>query len=72
MWISFTVWAKVSQLSYSFNRDGGLSVFGHSIMQRMEKIGMAVNVSHSDDRTTLDALETEIKPVASRMRRVAL
>ena len=39
------------------NRDGGLSVFGASIQQRMEKVGMAVDVSHCGDQTTLDALD---------------
>jgi len=57
---------RISQLTYNFNnrigsgfleqRDGGLSVFGLSIMKRMEKIGMGVNLSHCGDQTTLDAL----------------
>ena len=37
-------------------RDGGLSVFGLSIMERMQQVGMAVDVSHCGDQTTLDAL----------------
>jgi len=64
---------RVSQLTYNFNnrigsgfleeRDGGLSVFGQSIMQRMQQVGMAVDVSHCGDQTTLDALDTAKKPV---------
>ena len=63
----------MSQLTYNFNnkigsgfleqRDGGLSVFGLSIMKRMEQVGMAVDVSHCGDQTTLDALAAATKPV---------
>ena len=64
---------RISQLTYNLNnrigsgflerRDGGLSVFGESIMKRMEEVGMAVDVSHCADQTTLDALEAAKKPV---------
>ena len=69
----FGLGQRISQLTYNFNnrigsgfleeRDGGLSVFGHSIMQRMERVGMAVDVSHCGDQTTLDALAAATKPV---------
>lgn len=69
----FGLGQRISQLTYNFNnrigsgflerRDGGLSVFGMSIMKRMEEIGMAVDVSHCADQTTLDALEAATKPV---------
>ncbi len=64
---------RISQLTYNFNnrigsgfleaRDGGLSVFGLSIMERMQQVGMAVDVSHCADQTTLDALATAKRPV---------
>lgn len=64
---------RLSQLTYNFNnrigsgfleqRDGGLSVFGLSIMKRMEKVGMAVDLSHCADQTTLDALDAATRPV---------
>ncbi len=64
---------RISQLTYNFNnrigsgfleeRDGGLSVFGLSIMERMQQIGMAVDVSHCGDQTTTDALAAAKKPV---------
>lgn len=44
--------------------DGGLSDFGASIITRMNKIGMLVDVSHSGDQTTLDAIELSAKPIA--------
>jgi membrane dipeptidase len=69
----FGLGQRISQLTYNFNnrigsgfleeRDGGLSVFGLSIMERMQQIGMAVDVSHCGDQTTLDALHAAKKPV---------
>jgi membrane dipeptidase len=69
----FGLGQRISQLTYNFNnrigsgflerRDGGLSVFGLSIMKRMEAVGMGVDVSHCGDQTTLDALEAAAKPV---------
>jgi membrane dipeptidase len=44
-------------------RDDGLSDFGVAIVERMNKVGMAVDVSHCGDRTTLDAFEVSKKPV---------
>src|SRR4029077_19042344 len=69
----FGLGQRISQLTYNFNnrigsgfleqRDGGLSVFGLSIMERMHQVGMAVDVSHCGDQTTLDALAAATKPV---------
>lgn len=71
--VFFGLGQRVSQLTYNFNnrigsgfleeRDGGLSVFGRSIMSRMEQVGMAVDASHCGDQTTLDALDAARKPV---------
>ena len=64
---------RVSQLTYNARtligngsterRDEGLSDFGVSIVERMNKLGMAVDVSHCGDKTTLDAFELSKKPV---------
>ncbi len=64
---------RVSQLTYNSRnligngsterRDEGLSDFGVSIVDRMNTVGMAVDVSHCGDRTTLDAFEVSKKPV---------
>lgn len=69
----FSLGQRISQLTYNFNnrigsgfleqRDGGLSVFGLSIMKRMEEVGMAVDASHCGDQTTLDALDAATRPV---------
>jgi membrane dipeptidase len=63
---------RVSQLSYRTNRlgggafdrrDAGLTEFGARIIERMNQVGMAVDVSHCDDRTTLDAFAASQRPV---------
>jgi membrane dipeptidase len=69
----FSLGQRISQLTYNFNnrigsgfleqRDGGLSIFGLSIMKRMEAVGMGVDASHCGDQTTLDALEAATRPV---------
>jgi len=64
---------RVSQLTYNSRnligngsterRDEGISDFGVAIVERMNTVGMAVDVSHCGDRTTLDAFEISKKPV---------
>lgn len=58
---------RVSQLTYGPNRIGGgstgLSEYGVRIVERMNHAGMAVDISHCADRTTLDAIEASRKPV---------
>jgi len=44
--------------------DGGVSDYGAEIIQAMNKSGMLIDVSHSGDRTTLDAIELSRKPIA--------
>ena len=43
--------------------DGGLTQFGRKAVERMNKLGIAIDISHSGDRTGLDAIETSDKPV---------
>lgn len=62
---------RVSQLTYFDNRlgggstdpNGGLTAYGAQIVERMNKVGMAVDISHCADRTTLDAIAASRKPV---------
>ena len=63
---------RVSQLTYCGNRlgggcsdplDYGLSEYGASVVGRMNEIGMAIDISHCGDRTTMEAIETSRKPV---------
>jgi membrane dipeptidase len=65
---------RCSQLTYNTqNRigsgctdriDGGVSDFGVEIIGKMNEAGMLVDVSHSGDRTTLDAIEISREPIA--------
>jgi len=62
---------RVSQLTYDDNeigggssgpRDRGLTDYGAHVIERMNSLGMAVDVSHCSDCTTLDALRVSRKP----------
>ena len=64
---------RISQLSYNFRslvadgafepRDAGVSEFGRKVIERMNKVGMAVDLAHASDRTKLDACEISSAPV---------
>ena len=64
---------RVSQLSYNFRTrvadgafepfDGGVSEYGGKVIERMNSIGMAVDLGHASDKTKLDAIEISKKPV---------
>ena len=64
---------RASQLTYNrTNRlgsgfladtDDGLTEYGAQVLARMQQIGMAVDLSHAADRTTLDALAAATKTV---------
>jgi len=44
-------------------RDGGLTAFGVRAVERMNRIGMAIDISHSGDQTCLDVIAASSKPV---------
>ena len=44
--------------------DGGITDYGVKIIAAMNEAGMLIDVSHSGDRTTLDAIEASPKPIA--------
>jgi len=64
---------RVMQLTYNArNRIGdgcfeptdvGLSKFGRSAIRRLEKLGIAVDLSHAGNRTALEALDAASRPV---------
>lgn len=43
--------------------DGGLTDFGYRVVERMNKIGMAVDLAHVGDKTSLDALAATKVPM---------
>lgn len=69
----FALGQRLSQLTYNYQnrlgsgfletKDGGLTVFGAEIVARMNRVGMAVDVSHCGDQTTLDTLDASGRPV---------
>jgi membrane dipeptidase len=63
---------RVSQLTYHDNRLGGgstdpaergLTPYGERVLARMNQLGMAADISHCGDRTTLDVIDASTKPV---------
>ena len=43
--------------------DGGLTTFGRKAVARMNRLGIAIDLSHSGDRTSREAIEASTKPV---------
>jgi membrane dipeptidase len=43
--------------------DGGLTRFGGRAVERMNRLGLAIDVSHSSDRTSLDVCDRSSQPV---------
>ncbi|HKY51554.1 MAG TPA: membrane dipeptidase [Candidatus Limnocylindria bacterium] len=44
-------------------RDGGLTEFGRLAVRRMNRLGIAIDLSHAGDRTSLDTIELSERPV---------
>ena len=64
---------RVSQLCHNFRsvaadgafepRDAGISEFGAKVIERMNSLGMAVDLGHASDRTKLEACELSNTPL---------
>ena len=64
---------RVMQLTYNYGglvcggcleeRDAWLTVFGRQVVQRMQQVGVAVDLAHAGRRTCLDALELARVPM---------
>lgn len=65
---------KVTQLTYNVRNlvgdgclepnNGGLTVYGHQVVERMNELGMLVDLSHCGQRTTADGIAASTRPVA--------
>ncbi|MGH2584625.1 MAG: dipeptidase, partial [Dehalococcoidia bacterium] len=44
-------------------RDGGLTDLGRQAVRRMNQLGIAIDISHSGDQTSLDTIEVSEKPI---------
>ncbi len=51
------------QIAFREARDGGLTEFGRQAVRRMNKLGIAIDISHSGDQTSLDTIEASDKPI---------
>ena len=43
--------------------DGGLTKFGHQAVKRLNDLGMAIDVSHCGDKTSMDVIEASSDPI---------
>jgi membrane dipeptidase len=69
----YSIGQRLSQLTYNYknkigcgafdNEDTGLTDYGKQIVKQMNEAGMAVDVSHCSDKTTLEAIDLSSKPV---------
>ena len=44
--------------------DGGVTNFGREVIKEMNKVGIVIDMSHSAEKSTLDAIEISEKPIA--------
>jgi len=44
--------------------DSGLTRMGHQVIREMNRVGMVVDMSHSAERSTLEAIEASRRPIA--------
>ncbi len=44
--------------------DGGLTLFGKNVIREMNRLGMVIDLSHTGERTSLQAIEYSQRPVA--------
>jgi membrane dipeptidase len=62
-WNNSTTWASSAADEVKGNGRKGLTDFGKQIIQRMNHLGMLVDLSHVGEKTFYDVLETSTKPV---------
>ena len=46
------------------NNDSGVSRFGKEVIEEMNRLGIVIDMSHSAEKSTLDAIEISNKPIA--------
>ena len=65
---------RIMQLSYNNqsllatgcyeSRDSGITRFGKEVIREMNRVGMVIDMSHSAERSTLEAIELSQRPIA--------
>ena len=69
-WNDPTAWADAAD----HERHGGLTRFGQQLVERLQRLGVLVDLSHASDATAADVIERTERPVVSShtgMRRLA-
>ncbi len=66
--------ARIMQLSYNNqsllatgcyeDKDSGVTRFGREVIKEMNRVGMLIDMSHSAEQSTLDAIELSQRPIA--------
>ena len=56
--IPFCIDSKVYE-----KEDNGITRFGRQVIREMNRVGMVVDMSHSGERSTLDAIELSERPI---------
>jgi membrane dipeptidase len=72
--ISYEYGLRAMQLTYNWKnevgdgcrekKDSGLSQFGENVVERMNKLGILIDLSHTGDQTCWDAIEQSKDPVS--------
>jgi membrane dipeptidase len=64
-WNNSTVWASSArdESSRYWNGKRGLGAFGRLVVERMNNLGMMIDLSHSGEQTFYDVIEHSTKPV---------
>jgi microsomal dipeptidase-like Zn-dependent dipeptidase len=72
--ILHTLGIRIMQLTYnnqSFlatgcyeDQDGGITRFGRQVIKEMNRVGMLIDMSHSAEKSTLEAIEISERPIA--------
>ena len=46
------------------SEDSGITRFGREVIREMNRLGVVIDMSHSAERSTLDAIELSVRPIA--------
>ena len=72
--VAYRYGVRVMQLTYNWRnevgdgcrekKDAGLSIFGEQVVDKMNELGMLIDLSHTGDQTCWDAIERSKAPVS--------
>ena len=72
--ILYQLGVRIMQLSYNNqsllatgcyeDQDGGITRFGREVIKEMNRVGMIIDMSHSAEKSTLEAIEISQRPIA--------